>query len=134
MCSTLVVQSNGQVRVVLVDGRDDPTGMKRGVEEVGIGERHVAGAGGDQLIDVGHDCGLVNGTHPAVVHDRHGAVPASVRAAPGGLDRPNQSLLAVDRQPGVSIEGRQQVTSWNSPLDAGQLDGGAGILTARPCH
>ncbi len=95
------------MRVALVDGRNDPTRVQRGVEEVGVGECHVAGAGGDQLIDIGHDCGLVHGPYPTVVDDRHRTVPASVRAAPAGLDGPNQSLLAVDGQPGVSIEGRQ---------------------------
>ena len=67
----------GQVRVALVDGRDDPAGVERGVEKVGVGEAHVAGTGGHQLVDIGYDCSFVHGAHPAVVHDRHRTVPAA---------------------------------------------------------
>ena len=54
----------GQVRMSFVHGGHDPTGVERGVEEVGIGERHVPGAGRHQLVDVGHHCGHVNRAGP----------------------------------------------------------------------
>jgi hypothetical protein len=84
--------------------------MERCVEEVGIGEGHVAGPGGHQLVDVGHHRGHVHRSHAAVINDRHRAVPAAMRAAPAGFYRSDQSLLAVDGQPRVPVEGRQELS------------------------
>ena len=77
---------------------------------------------------------LVDGPDPAVVDDRHRTVPAAVRAAPAGLDRSNQTLLAVDRQSGVAIEGGSRVAGWHAGLDPGQLDRGPGVATTGPRH
>ena len=45
-----------------------------------------SGSGGDELLDVGEDRGLVGDPHPAVVDDRHRAVPAAVRAPSARFD------------------------------------------------
>ena len=42
----------GQLRVASVQRFDDPTRVSRAVEEIGIAEGDVLGAGGDLLIDV----------------------------------------------------------------------------------
>ena len=70
-----------------MQGGHDPAGMVRGVEEVGVGETDMAGAGGHQLVDVGQDDVLGHRTDPPVVDDRHRAVPAAVRAASAGGHR-----------------------------------------------
>ena len=38
-----------------MNGGNDAAGVVRGIEEVGVGKGHVADAGVDQLIDIGHD-------------------------------------------------------------------------------
>ena len=120
--------------VVLVDGCHDPTRVQWGVEEVGVDEGQVACTGRDQLIHVGHDCCLVDGTYPAVVNNRHRTVPAAVRTASTGLDGPDQSFFALDRQPGVPIEGRQQVAGGHRRPEPGQLERRARVPTIGPRH
>ncbi len=89
-------------------------------------------AGRHQLIDVGHHHGLVHRAHPAVVDDRHRAVPAAVRAAPARLHRADQPLLVADRQTGVAVEGRQPVANRKSGRSPGQLDDRAGLAAVDP--
>ena len=57
----------------------------------GSAKEMCPGPGGHQLVDVGHHRGQVGPADPAVVDDRDGTVPAPVRAAPAGFDRPDQS-------------------------------------------
>ena len=67
---------------------DDSAGMSRAVEEIGIAEGDVLGAGGHLLIDVReHDVGR-DDAELAVVdrHDR--AMPAAMLAAAGRIGRP----------------------------------------------
>ncbi len=78
-------------------GHDPERAWSGALRKSGSAKRHVPGAGGDQLVDIGQHGGLVDGPHPAVVDDRHRAVPAAVRAAPAGLDRTDQPLLPVRR-------------------------------------
>ncbi len=111
MCSTLIVQSkvrSGWRSCIAATTRRACRGALR---KSGSAKRHVPGAGGHQLVDVGHDGVLGHGTDPPVVDDRHRAVPAAVRAAPAGLHRTDESLLAGDGQLGVAIQGRQQVAA-----------------------
>ena len=85
----------GQRRMPRVQRLDDAPRVRRAVEEVGIAEGDVLGAGGDLLIDVGehdvdrHDAEL------AVVdrHDR--AMPAAVLAAARRLGGAGDAPRAV---------------------------------------
>ncbi len=111
----------GDVGKPLVHGGDDAERMRRRVEEVGIAERDVAGAGVDELLDVGEHRLLVDPTDAAVEHHRHRTVAAPVCAPVGGQDRSDESLLATDLEPRVAVERLQQVacreitTSFDCP-------------------
>ena len=78
--------------------------MLRRVQEVGIAERDVLGSGGDELLDVGEDRGLVGHAHPAVVDHRNRAVPAAVGAPAARFDRTDDAHLVADRQAHVTVE------------------------------
>ena len=67
-------------------------------------------AGGDELRDVGEHRDLVESLDTAVVHDRHRAVPASVRTSVRRLHPADQPLLAADVELGVPVERRQPFT------------------------
>ncbi len=124
----------GQVWMTLVHGSHDPTSVERGVEEVRVGEGHMAGAGLHQLVDIGHDRSHVHRAHAAVVHDRNRTVPAPVRATSTGLDGSDQALLAVDGESGIPVQGRQQVSGGHPRLDSGQLNRRARVLAVHPRH
>jgi len=90
-----------QVWMTPVHRSQDPACVERDVEEVRVGEGHMAGTCFHQLVDIGHDDSHVHRAHAAVIHDRNRTVSAPVRATSTGLDRADQALLAVDDEPGV---------------------------------
>ena len=99
-CSTLTVQSNVRLREALVHRTDDPHRVLRRVEEVGIAERDVGRARGDELLDVGEHRGCVGDADPPVVDDRNRAVATPVRAAAAGFDRADDACRSR-RRPGA---------------------------------
>ena len=91
--------------------------MVDAVEEVGIAERDVAGAGCDLLVDVGEDGVDVDDPDSAVEHHRHGAVPAPVRAAARRLDVPDRPGLAGDLEVRVATRLGEQVACREGRLE-----------------
>ena len=67
-----------EVGEVVVQRPGDPPRVVHAVEEVGVDERHVAGALVDLLLDVGEHGVDIDDLDPSVVDDRHRAVPAAV--------------------------------------------------------
>jgi hypothetical protein len=137
-------QIEGQVGEGVVEGPHDPAGVLGPVEEVGVTEGDVAGARRHQLVHVGQDHLLVDRPGPALVDDRHRAVPAPVRAAVGGLDVAHQAVVVADRQVGVAVEGGQQVAGGQGEGAPAQLDRHrrrfpvlprrSGRQAVHPCH
>ena len=86
---------------------DDGQCVGRPVEEVGIAEGDVLGAGCDLGGDVRQHDVYWHGAEPPVVNRDDRAMPAAMFAATRRLGIPDEAAGAVDVQAGVGAERRQ---------------------------
>ena len=82
-------------------------GVARAVEEIGIAEGDVLGAGGHLLADVGEHHVRLHHAERAAVHRHYGTVAAQVLAAARGLGVSGAAGRAVRHQLRVHAERRQ---------------------------
>ena len=112
--------------------------MARAVEEVGVAERHVGGAGGDLLAHVGEHRLQRHHEEAATVDRRDRAVAAPVLAATAGLHGGRQLAPARALDVRVLLQARQRLAGWHRKVQLDQLGAGrifvsgeAGGLTAQ---
>ena len=117
-----VEREGGKFRVQRPCHRERMTGA---VEEVGITERDVGGAGGHLLADVGQDDVARDDEEASAVHGRDRTVAAAVLAAAAGLDVADQmrGVLAIEVR--VLFQGRQRGARRQGPSRHAAHPGGA---------
>ena len=121
-CSTFTVQSKVTSGKRSCNAATMRARVRGCVEEVGISERDVFGAGGHELGDVGEHRVLVDPAHPSVEHHRDRAVAAAVRAPVGREDRTDEPLFTAGVEARVAVERREQSAVRESciPLHRGR--------------
>jgi hypothetical protein len=100
----------GDVGKPFTDRAHDPQGMVGPVQEVGVAEREVSGAGGNLLCRIGDHSVELDDAQPSVVDHGDGAVPAPMCAAMAGLDVSDDALFVPDREVGVVVERGEEVS------------------------
>src|SRR5262249_38647720 len=96
----------------------DVGGVGGAVQEVGIAERDVSGAGVDELADVGHDALAIDDEEAPAVHGRDRAVTAVMLAAATGLDVAGQLEAAVSTlEVRVLLEARKERARWGRGVE-----------------
>ena len=88
------------------------------VQEVGIAERDVSGAGVDELADIGHDDVAIDDEEAPAVHGRDRAVTAVMLAAATGLDVAGQLEAAVSTlEVRVLLEAPKERARWGREVE-----------------
>src|SRR5262249_3837704 len=83
--------------------------VARAVQEVGVAERDVTGAGLDELTDVGQDDVAIDDEEAPTVHGRDWAMTAVMLAAATGLDVAGELEPAIaELEMRVLLEARQE--------------------------
>src|SRR5258707_493824 len=98
-----VVSEGGMLRVERFHDRQRVRGT---VEEIGVAEGNVLGAGGHLASDISENCVALYDAKGSVIDRNHRTVPAQMLAATAGLGIAGKPLLAVQKELRVAVEGR----------------------------
>jgi hypothetical protein len=112
----------GQLRAALMERAYDRQRVPPAVEEVGIAERDVPRAHLRQVLDIAQDDLRLHDADAPVVHGGDRAMPAPMHTPVAGLHVPDQPLLPVPCQAGVTLESGQQLARRQLEGAALQLD------------
>src|SRR5207249_6373484 len=108
----------GDSRELTVKRARDVERVAGAVQEVGIAERDVSGAGVDELADIGHDDVAIDDEEAPAVHGRDRAVTAVMLAAATGLDVAGQLEAAVSTlEVRVLLEAPKERARWGREVE-----------------